>query len=93
MQPNQPTSPPEPLIAVFIPPLLDLLRQAERAKGSPLTKDEVLSMRGKGVCMMMRQSHAQKMSQARGYPDLDPAHCWDQWQQARRQLPRLPCNS
>ena len=87
MQPNQqPTSMPEPVVPVFIPALVDLLARAEGEKGSPLTREEVLTIRGKGVCMMMRQSHAEKMVQSRGYPDIDPALCWEQWLDARERF-------
>jgi hypothetical protein len=79
---------PEPVVPVFIPPLLDLLARAEEQKGTALTREEVISICGKGVCMMMRQSHADKMAQSRGYADLDPTLCWEQWLVAREQRAR-----
>jgi len=76
----------EALVPVFIPPLVTILAQQERQKGSPLTEDEVLAIRGKSVVMMMRQSHAEQMAQKRGYRDVDPERCWEQWQQVRETL-------
>lgn len=43
----------EPLIPVFIPALVVLLLDAERRKGSPLTEEEVLHIRDKGVCIVL----------------------------------------
>jgi hypothetical protein len=76
----------DPLIPVFIPALVVLLLQRERAKGSQLTREEVMNIRDKGVCMMMRKSHASKMADSRGYDDLDPDFVWEQWQEVRLTL-------
>lgn len=74
------------LIPVFIPSLVVLLVNSEREKGSPLTEAEVLAVRDKGVCMMMREEHAIALDEKRGYNDLDPERVWEQWQEARVQL-------
>ena len=79
----------ESLIPVFIPPLVTLLFQAEQRKGSPLTRDEVLAIRGGGMCMMMAQSRAAELAERRGYDDIDPQQAWEQWQVAREQLKPL----
>ena len=74
------------LIPVFIPALVVLLHHAERQKGSPLTEPEVLDIRDKGVCMMMKVEHAVVLDEKRGYNDIDPEHAWEHWQVARAQL-------
>ncbi|ROR95808.1 hypothetical protein EDD28_0370 [Salana multivorans] len=71
------------LVPVFMPPLVVLLQAAETAKGLPLSRDEVLAIRDDGVCVMLRRSAARAMSEARGYADLDPGACWEQWQVRR----------
>lgn len=76
----------ETLVPVFMPPLVSILAQHERQKGSPLTRDEVLAIRGKSVVMMMRQSIADQMTKKRGYCDIDPERCWQEWQQVRESL-------
>lgn len=82
------------LIPVFIPALILLLVDAERRKGSPLTEQEVLDIRDNGVCMMMRVEHAIALDEKRGYNDLDPEQIWEQWREARTQLPQAePDNS
>ena len=35
---------------------------------------------------MLPVSIVSKMAESRGYPDLDPEHGWEQWQQARLEL-------
>jgi hypothetical protein len=78
----------EPLIPTFVPPLITLLLNAERQKGSPLEASEVAAVCDRGVCMMLLKSEAIRLTQARGYEDIDPEHAWDQWQIVRKQIPQ-----
>lgn len=78
----------DPLIPTFVPPLITLLVNAERQKGSPLDAGEVAAVRDHGVCMMLPKSEAIRLTQARGCEDIDPEHAWDQWQIVREQLPK-----
>ena len=75
------------LIPVFMPALVVMLHHFEREKGSPLTEPEVLDIRDKCVCMMMRVEHAIALDEKRGYNDIDPQRVWEQWQEARAQVP------
>ena len=81
----------EELIPVFIPALVALLEHAEVKKGAPLTRSEVEAIRDGGVCMMMPVAQAADLAKSRGYPDLDPENCWQQWKNfrstARRKKP------
>ena len=77
----------DPLIPVFIPALVLILVNEERAKGSPLTREEILAIRDKGVCIMLPQSMATKAAQDRGYDDIDPEFAWEEWQDIRATLP------
>jgi hypothetical protein len=76
----------EPLVITFVPPLVALLHHSEQAKGAPLTRDEVLAIRGRGACIRLRLSHAREMAKKRGYEDIDPEYAWEQWQEVRKQL-------
>ncbi len=76
----------ESLVPVFMPPLVTVLEQRERQKGSPLVKEEVIAICGKSVVMMMRSSIADQMAQKRGYRDIDPQNCWQEWQRSRETL-------
>jgi hypothetical protein len=60
-----------------------LLLRAENLNGSPLTRDEVVAIRDNAVCMMLPASVKAEMEKKRGYPDIDPERCWDEWLQFR----------
>jgi hypothetical protein len=74
------------LVLEFTPPLLALLLAAERSKGGPLTEEEVVGVRDGATCVRLRRSTAEAMAEQRGYADLDPERCWEQWQVVRTQL-------
>ncbi|NNG37366.1 hypothetical protein [Nakamurella aerolata] len=74
------------LVLSFIPPLVAVLLDAERSKGSPLTEDEVLFLRDDSTCIAVERSVAEAVAEQRGYPDIDPDRCWEQWQDIREQL-------
>ncbi|WP_312934221.1 hypothetical protein [Pseudomonas sp.] len=78
--------PEAPLSLVFIPALVALLKAAEDAKGTPLDMQEVLDIRDKGVCIALPADEAAAMAMSRGYADIDPQHCWEEWQQVRAVL-------
>jgi hypothetical protein len=73
----------DPVVPVFMPALVTVLVNAENRKGSPLTRDEVVGIRDKAVCMMLRVSVKAEMEKKRGYPDIDPERCWEEWLQFR----------
>jgi len=68
---------------VFIPALVAILLNLERKKGTPLTENEVLSVRDKSMCATMRVSMARALAESRGYDDIDPENAWNDWQIAR----------
>jgi hypothetical protein len=43
----------QPLVPVFIPPLVTVLAHAEAQKPGPLTQAEVLAIRDRSVCLML----------------------------------------
>ena len=73
----------DPVVPVFIPPLITLLRDLERRRRAPLSEAEVLAIRDGAICMTMRRSMARRMAESRGYDDVDPEDVWRQWQVAR----------
>ena len=74
------------VVPMFMPALAHLLRQAEQAKGSPLTHAEVLQVRDNGACVMLRASAALELEEKRGFRDIDPENCWQEWQALRQAL-------
>ena len=73
----------DPLVLMFIPPLVDVLHALERETGRPLTEAEVVAARDSATCMAMPYSAALKLDQSRPYHDIDAEHVWDEWQQRR----------
>lgn len=73
-------------VPIFMPALAHLLREAEQVKGSPLTRAEVLQTRDQGTCMMLRSSAALELEEKRGFRDIDPENCWEEWQTLRQAL-------
>lgn len=76
----------EPLCLVFIPALVAILHRAETVNGSPLNQAQVEAIRDKAVCMTMRYSHARELEEKRGYHDIRPENCWEDWQRARAEI-------
>ena len=73
----------DPLVLMFDPPLVDVLRALEREASRPLTEAEVLAARDGATCMAMPYSEALKLDQSRPYHDIDAEHVWDEWVQLR----------
>ena len=71
------------LVPVYVPSLLDLLVTAEKKKGAPLTKDDVLGVRDSATVVMMHKARAEEMMRSRSVTDLDPDHAWEEWQKRR----------
>lgn len=74
------------LVIAFSPPLIAVLVAAERSKGGPLTEDEVLEIRDGATCIRVPRSVAEATAEQRGYPDLDPEECWEQWRAVRTEI-------
>jgi hypothetical protein len=71
------------LIIYPIPSLASTLLKRERAKGSPLTEEEVIAIRDDAPCVVLPPDEAAKVDERRGYLDLDPENCWAEWQRIR----------
>ncbi len=76
----------EDVIIVHVPSLVVTLWAAEKAKGVPLTEQEVLDIRDRSPAIAMHPSHLLKIEEGRGYQDIDPEQCWSQWLVAREGL-------
>ena len=77
---------PEKLLIYPMPSLVSTLLNRERAKGSPLTEAEVIQIRDQSPSVAVPIDVAQKIDAERGYKDIDPEQCWEQWQEARKHL-------
>ncbi len=77
----------EPMVMVFLNPLVMLLAGREKQKGSPLTEAEVLEVRDNAACTQMPLSQAEKfytsLDAQMPIPRLNPERIWEEWQAAR----------
>ncbi|MES2738084.1 MAG: hypothetical protein V4672_17305 [Verrucomicrobiota bacterium] len=77
---------PEKLLIYPMPSLVATLLNREQTKGSPLTEVEVIEVRDNCPSVAVPTDVAEKMDAERGYKDIDPERCWEQWQEARKDL-------
>ena len=71
------------LIITPVPSLVATLLSREQAKGSPLTRIEMESIRDQTECIVMTPEQRAAVDESRGYIDIDPEAAWDAWQVAR----------
>lgn len=67
------------VVPVFIPALVALLIHAEELNGAPLTPNQVMAIRDNAHCVMLPPSVKAEMEKERGYTDIDPERCWEDW--------------
>lgn len=77
-------------VKVYLNPLSMLLAGAEKQKGSPLTRDEVLRIRDTAEFVMMEPEQAKKFyesldSQAPVHR-INPDRVWEEWQELRTRV-------
>ena len=81
---------PETQVKVFLNPLVILLAGAEKQKGRPLDREEVLEVRDKAAFIMMSPEQAQKFYESSDsqapVTRLNPDRIWEEWQEIRGQL-------
>ena len=74
------------LIITHIPSLVATLLNKERAKGSPLTQEEVETIRDDAPAKVLTPEQRAAVDEGRGYDDIDPELAWEDWQVARIEL-------
>jgi hypothetical protein len=67
------------LVPVFIPALVALLIRAEELNGAPLTRAQATAVRDNANCVMLPPSAKAGIEEERGYADIDPERCWQDW--------------
>jgi hypothetical protein len=67
------------LVPVFIPALVALLIHAEELNAAPLTRNQAMAIRDHANCVMLPASAKGEMEAERGYADIDPERCWEDW--------------
>jgi len=79
----------EELIIYPVPSLVAILLNREEAKGSPLTEEEVVQIRDTCEAVALPIDVARQVDEARGYLDIDPENCWEEWQRVRKELTEI----
>lgn len=74
------------LIITHIPSLVATLLNKERAKGAPLTREEVETIRDDAPAKVLTPEQRTAVDEGRGYDDIDPEQTWEDWQIARLEL-------
>lgn len=67
------------MIVLFIPSLISLLVSKAEEKGFPLTEEEVLAIRDNATAIVTDAQGVLAVAERRGYQDIDPEHCWEEW--------------
>jgi len=73
------------VIVLFIPSLISLLVSKAEEKGSPLTEEEVLAICDNATAIVTDVEGVLAVAERRGYQDIDPEHCWEEWLDFNRQ--------
>jgi hypothetical protein len=80
----------EKTVKVYLNPLVMLIAGAERQKGRPLTKAEVLRIRDSAASTQMPVAQARKfyasLDEQMPIPRLNPDKIWEEWQAARDRI-------
>jgi hypothetical protein len=76
----------ENLVILPMPSLVSTLLNREQAKGRALTEAEVIQIRDSCPSVAVPIDAVPKIEEARGYKDIDPEKCWEEWQEARKQF-------
>lgn len=71
------------LIITHIPSLVATLLNKERAKGAPLTREEVETIRDEAPARVLTPEQRAAVDKGREYDDIDPENAWEDWQVAR----------
>ena len=77
---------PQHFVIQPMPALVAILLSVEKKKGSPLTKQEVVTLRDKMTVVVTAPADAKAIDDGRGYKDIDPSHAWEEWRVVRVQF-------
>ncbi|CAK6492536.1 hypothetical protein PANNVG_01622 [Pantoea sp. Nvir] len=69
---------------IFVPPLIAVLLSKEIEKGFPLTEEEVNTIRDNATAIVVDANTALALVENRGYRDINPEKCWEEWVDFRR---------
>ncbi|MEN6463878.1 MAG: hypothetical protein ABFD62_01730 [Syntrophaceae bacterium] len=71
------------LVPIFVPSLIAILLNGEEIKGECLTREEAEAIRDKSYSIMLPESMLEVMKENRGYQDINPDNCWEEYMEIR----------
>ena len=77
----------EPLFAAFMPSLIALLVAEERKLGRTLDRSEAENIRDAASVVAAPRSALDALEKSRGYRDIDPERCHEEYLRVRDRLP------
>ncbi|WP_437615436.1 hypothetical protein [Erwinia sp. V71] len=69
---------------IFIPALIKLLVHAQQNQSTPLSREEVETIRDNATAVSVPDTIATEMAQNGSWVDINPERCWEEWQDYRR---------
>lgn len=77
------------MATIYIPSLMGLLSEAERQKGTSLTREEVEALRDNAMCVSIPDRIACTLEPSENFSDINPENCWDEWSRFRHHADSL----
>ncbi len=71
------------LVPVYVPSLIAILLNREELKGECLTREEAEAIRDNSYSIMLPESMLDVMKENRGYQDINPDNCWEEYMRIR----------
>jgi|GEM_PF-2358261 len=71
---------------IFKPSLVYMLSAEERRKGKCLTEKEVEQICDQAIVMTAEISRIKEIEESRGYKDINPNNCWEEWLEFKRRM-------
>lgn len=70
-------------VPIFVPSLITILLNGEQTKGGCLTREEAEAIRDKSYSIMLPKSMLPIIGENRGYQDINPEKCWEEYMEIR----------
>ena len=71
------------LVPIFVPSLIAILLEGEEVKGDCLTREEAENIRDRSYSILMPESMLDVIKDNRGYQDISPENCWEEYMEIR----------
>lgn len=71
------------LVPIFLPSLIAILLNGEKVKGECLTREEAETIRDRSYTIMLPESMLHIIKENRGYQDINPETCWEEYMEIR----------